>query len=118
MSNFLAETVGSAINFVSFGEAIKALKEGKMVCRKGWNGKGMFVFEQVPSVVPSEFIHKMSSLPQSVKDEFKNRLENNENPVNSLTYKNQLAIVKINNEINGWSPSVADSLANDWIILK
>ena len=33
---------------VDFGEALKALKAGKKVARKGWNGKGIFVMLQVP----------------------------------------------------------------------
>lgn len=27
---------------MDFGKAIEALKQGKRVARKGWNGKGMF----------------------------------------------------------------------------
>ena len=33
---------------MNFGEAIEALKEGKKVCRSGWNGKGMWLALQVP----------------------------------------------------------------------
>lgn len=29
---------------MNFGQAIEALKQGKKVARKGWNGKGMFIF--------------------------------------------------------------------------
>ena len=29
---------------MNFGQAIEALKEGKNVARKGWNGKGQFVY--------------------------------------------------------------------------
>lgn len=29
---------------MNFGEAIQALKEGKMVQRTGWNGKGMHIY--------------------------------------------------------------------------
>lgn len=29
----------------SFGDAIKYLKRGLMVTRKGWNGKGMYLFK-------------------------------------------------------------------------
>ena len=29
---------------LNFGDAIKALKEGKKVARHGWNGKGMFLW--------------------------------------------------------------------------
>jgi len=28
----------------TFGQALDALKSGKRVSRKGWNGKGMFLF--------------------------------------------------------------------------
>ncbi|WP_419797283.1 MAG: DUF2829 domain-containing protein [Terasakiella sp.] len=31
------------IDAMSFGHAIKAMKDGHKVCRKGWNGKGMFL---------------------------------------------------------------------------
>lgn len=27
-----------------FGDAIRALKEGKKVARQGWNGKGMYLW--------------------------------------------------------------------------
>ena len=29
---------------MNFGQAIEALKAGQKVSRKGWNGKGMFVY--------------------------------------------------------------------------
>lgn len=29
---------------MNFGQAIEALKNSKKVARKGWNGKGMFVY--------------------------------------------------------------------------
>ena len=105
----------------NFGDAIMALKQGKRVCRDGWNGKGLFIFIQVPSSVPATIIPKMTSLPSSVKDEFKRReiasSSTNTKEHLSIRYENQIAIVKPNNEINGWSPSTADALAEDWIIL-
>lgn len=33
---------------MNFGQAIEALKEGKKMARKGWNGKGIFIELQVP----------------------------------------------------------------------
>ena len=33
---------------LTFGQAIMSMKEGKKVAREGWNGKGMFIAEQVP----------------------------------------------------------------------
>ena len=29
---------------MTFGNAIEAMKEGKRVARRGWNGKNMFIF--------------------------------------------------------------------------
>lgn len=33
---------------MTFGDAISALKNGQMVRREGWNGKGMWLALQVP----------------------------------------------------------------------
>lgn len=93
-----------------FAGALKALNEGKRITRAGWNGKGMFVFMQVPSTITIDIIPKMQSLPQSVKDEFVRRNA-------SISYSNQLAIVKEDSSINGWAPSVSDALAMDWLVL-
>ena len=37
---------------MNFGEAIKAIKDGKKVTRKGWNGKGMFLEMVNPNLEP------------------------------------------------------------------
>jgi len=42
---------------MDFGEAIKALKDGKRVAREGWNGKGMYLELQMPDA------HSKMSLP-------------------------------------------------------
>ena len=102
--------VGKANPLYHFGPAIEAAKEGKRIARVGWNGTGMFVFHQVPASVPVEVIPKMTSLPQLVKDEFARRGQ-------TIQYSNQLALVKTDNSVNGWAPSTADALAEDWLIL-
>ena len=96
---------------MNFGQAIEALKEGKKVAREGWNGKGLFVFMQVPAEISEEIIPKMQSLPQSVKDEFARRGGN-------IHYHNQMALVNTSNQISGWAPSGSDSLSEDWIIVE
>jgi len=102
---------------MNFGEAIEALKQGKRLQRTGWNGTGLFVFMQVPSIIDKEIVPKMQSLPQSVKDEFERRFNDPNEQINSIFYSNQLAIVNKSNSINGWVASVYDSMAEDWIIL-
>ena len=40
---------------MDFGKAIEALKQGKRVARKGWNGKGMFLWLKPEAVVKAEW---------------------------------------------------------------
>ncbi|ALU74319.1 hypothetical protein AUW17_05255 [Tenacibaculum dicentrarchi] len=101
---------------LSFGQAIEALKRGGLITREGWNGKGMFVFQQVPSEVPITIVDKMKSLPQAAKDVFKLRFILTPK-INTVKYSNQLAIVYPDNSIYGWVASPSDILANDWIAL-
>lgn len=93
----------------TFGQAIEALKQGKIVSRDGWNGKNLFVFRQVPSEVPAAIIPKMTSLPEAVKEVLAKR-------ESSITYQNQFCIVYPDNSLHGWQPSGSDALATDWCI--
>tara|TARA_R110002020_G_scaffold457122_2_gene673931 strand:+ start:1830 stop:2120 length:291 start_codon:yes stop_codon:yes gene_type:complete len=95
---------------MNFGEAIEALKQGKMISRKGWNGSGMFVFKQVPSPIKAEIVPNMTSLPQEVKDEF---LKRKQGP----NYQNQMAIVKADGTVDSWVASSSDTFAEDWEIV-
>lgn len=100
---------------LTFGEALALVKQGKMIAREGWNG--LFVFMQVPSTINKEIVPKMQSLPQSVKDEFQRRFDDPNEQIDAIYYNNQLAVVGKSNLISGYSPSPADTLANDWIVL-
>lgn len=71
----------------------------------------MFIFQQVPSIIPIDVVPKMQSLPQSVKDEFVRRQGA------TISYKNQLAMVYPDNTIYGWVASPSDVLEQDWCIL-
>lgn len=113
------------MNLVSFGKALEALKEGKRVQRLGWNGKGMFIFMQVPAKIDVEtVVPNMQSLPKSVKDYFYARFIAQQEFVgddtidySKIQYKNQLAIVYPDFTIYGWVASPSDILEEDWIIL-
>lgn len=96
---------------ISFGLAIQALKRGRCVARKGWNGKDMFVCKQVPSEIYCNIIPKMSSLPKDAKKILYNRDK-------SLFYQNQMIIVKPDNTIDSWVPSSSDIFANDWFVIE
>ena len=100
------------IDNLTFGLAIEALKQGKCIARKGWNGKGMFIFKQVPSVIDNAIISKMQSVPDSAKTILTTR---NQEPI---YYDNQMVIVKPDGTIDSWVASSSDTFAEDWMILE
>lgn len=110
---------------LNFGNAIEALKEGKRVARKGWNGKNMFVFMRPADELNVEFVvDKVKSLPQSVKtfylqDIINERgervpIEENDNVKFTAYLCMKAAYGTI---VDGWLASQTDMLAEDWSIL-
>jgi len=104
----IVETEKSTLNF---GEAIKALKSGKLIARQGWNGKGMFIVKQIPSVIGIDIIPRMQSLPESVKKVLVER----EQPI---SYESQMLIINSLGRADSWVPSSSDVFAEDWIIVE
>ena len=96
---------------MDFGKAIIALKQGRAIQRKGWNGKGLFVVKQIPASINAEIIPKMQSLPQSAKDILMSR----ENP--HIDYTNQMLIVNPDGRADSWVPSSSEVFAEDWCII-
>lgn len=92
---------------MNFGAAIEVLKNGGMISRRGWNGKGMFVFKQIPAEIGLDIIPKMQSVPKSVK---RSMLASGI----TLKYSNQMAIVKEDGTTDSWMPSSSDVFAIDW----
>jgi len=99
---------------MNIGKAVEALNEGKMVKRQDWDG--MFIFRQVPSEVKKEVVPKMTSLPQSVKDELGRRFSDQNENIDAIYYSNQIALVQQSNLITSWTPTVIDLFADDWEI--
>jgi len=89
---------------LSFGEAISFLKKGYKVARKGWNGKGMFIYYVKANSYP------VSGNPGSaVKGIFKNDM---------VPYRHYIALKTAQNDIATWSPSTSDALADDWEVIN
>lgn len=100
---------------LNFGDAIKALKEGKKVARKGWNGKGMFIFlheghKFYPS--PLRSTHEVltgSSLIRKIVNE-------REKEMDSLPF---IVMKTADNKFcPGWLASQTDMLSEDWMIVE
>ena len=50
----------------TFGQALESLKRGHLVTRKGWNGKGMFIFMRPEDCLSTEkVVNHVKSLPES-----------------------------------------------------
>lgn len=96
---------------LNFGEAIEALKSGKLITRSGWNGKGMFIVKQIPAVIGIEIIPRMQSLPQSVKDILIERDQ-------PICYESQMLIINSLGRADSWVPSSSDCFAEDWQIIE
>lgn len=96
---------------MDFGDAIEVLKQGGAIRRKGWNGKGLMVFKQVPAHVESDIVPKMQSLPQSAKDLI---LKGK----GFIDYTSQCLIYNENTgRADSWVPSISDVFAEDWEIV-
>lgn len=99
----------------NFGEAVAAVKQGKLIAREGWNGKKMFVFMR-PAVDsdPMFIIEKVESLPEAYKETLKNVTFTEGDKVHFGPY---LCMKAADNSIvNGWLASQTDILAEDWCI--
>lgn len=105
-----------------FGWAITALKAGKLVTRKGWNGKGMFVFMRpADELSPEMVVNKVKSLPKAVKD-----YVHNDGPLvpladrtDNIKFTPYLCMKNAQGEImNGWAATQTDMLAEDWELFE
>jgi hypothetical protein len=98
---------------LNFGEAVEALKKGKLVTRKGWNGKNMFLFMRPEDSLPAAIVQKAVSIPQPVKNYYlKYGVEN----VKVTAY----ICMKAADDtiVNGWLASQTDITSQDWTILE
>lgn len=90
----------------SFGQAIESLKIGKYVARKGWNGKGMFLWLKPYSMVKVEWCHD---------PKLKAIIEKNGGQMEAVgTICMKTADDKI---LTGWLASQTDMLSNDWVLV-
>lgn len=78
---------------MNFGQALDKLTAGDFVCRKGWNGKGMFLFHVMASEWKVEAFEQLG--------------------FEKLPF---IAMKTADNRIVPWLASQTDILAEDWEI--
>lgn len=93
---------------LTFGLAIEAMNKGKKVARKGWNGKGMFIYIQDGTRCDTEDLRC-----SAVRDYCKSRVIQHVqiNPHIDMKAADGSLVI-------GWTPSQIDMLAEDWIIVE
>lgn len=84
---------------MDFSEALLAVKDGKKIARKGWNGAGQYVYH-VPAA-------SYAAQTDVAKEEFGEE----------VPYTAYLAIKTVQNTVAPWLASQTDLLADDWEVL-
>lgn len=92
---------------MTFGAAIEALKHGKFVARKGWNGKGMYLWLMPATSVKAEWCKE---------PHLKALAEQNGGAIDALGSIRMLTADK--KILTGWNASTTDVLSEDWIIVE
>ena len=90
---------------LTFGEALRALKEGKRAHREGWNGKGMYIWLMPEAIVKAEWCREphLKRLAEEAGGEIRCL-----STVRMLTAQGEI--------LTGWLASQSDMMACDWIV--
>lgn len=93
---------------MNFGQAIQALKDGKKVCRAGWNGNGMFIVLMPELNLPP---YNTQGTDRKVNDRTAKWIGEG-TPLESQAY---IAMFTAQKKWQpGWLASQPDMLADDW----
>lgn len=90
----------------TFGQAIGSLKHGFKVARKGWNGKGMWLWLKQETIVKSEWCHDLAL--KAIADQNGGKIH----ALGTICMK-----TADNNILTGWLASQTDILSEDWVLV-
>lgn len=93
------------IQTVRFGEALRLLKQGKRMTRRGWNGKGLSVVYQ-------------KGYPQGIPCNKQTAEAWGMNEGDLFKCEPYLQISTVDGSHAMWVPSIRDCLADDWVIVE
>ena len=101
------EYVGRPNGFLTFGQAIALMKKGKKVARKGWNGKGMYVW-----IMPGSTVKGC----KNIVDPHLAEIDKAEGEIRFLGSIRMFTATK--EVLTGWLASQTDMLAEDWLVVE
>lgn len=100
------EKAARPVDGMTFGQAIEAMKQGAKVARKGWNGKGMYIW-----VMPGSTIVNC----QNITDPHLKAI--NDANGGTITFTGSIRMKTATGEVlTGWLASQTDMLSEDWVI--
>jgi hypothetical protein len=101
------EKANRPIDNMTFGFAIEALKKGFKVSRKGWNGKGMYLWLKAAVTIKSDWC-KDPMLKEIV----------DANGGEAEAFGTICMKTADNKILSGWLASQTDVLSEDWVIIE
>lgn len=108
----------------TFGQALEDIKQGRLVTRKGWNGKGIFIFMRPADEIRVDIVvNNVKSLPYCVKEYFGKDIVDipaNDIPETDVVKFTAYLCMKAadGSIVNGWLASQTDMLSEDWMIFE
>jgi len=93
---------------MDFGEALRALKEGKRVARQGWNGKGMWL-----AYSPGCKSLSADKFWAGPNRDYANQMDGHADVLPCITMKTATGEI-----LMGWLASQSDMLSSDWQIVN
>lgn len=98
---------------MDFGDALKALKQDKKVARRGWNGRGMYLYLTDGRTIPSkDWIERTPA----------QELTDHEKITGDVEILPHIDMYTVNRDgrrarLCGWMASQTDMLSDDWEIV-
>ena len=97
---------------IRFEEALRYLRMGKRVARRGWNGKGQYVYYTKGSTAPYHDLKRETYNHYTLN-------ETREIDHENVSIKGHLDLKNAQDEIIvGWAPSQSDLMAEDWFVIE
>ena len=92
---------------MNFGQAIELLKAGKKVTRRGWNGRGMYLWLMPAATIKAEWCRE---------PELKRLAEQNGGEIEALGSIRMFTVNSAGRRavLTGWLASQSDMLSEDW----
>lgn len=86
---------------MNFSEALTLVKNGNLLARRGWNGKGMFIFHVPGSTFRVNRAPLLGIYPEGTE----------------ITYGDHIDIKAADGVVRPWLASQDDQFANDWEVV-